>query len=285
MTQNNDIIIINDITQNKKSFGKLYYDKQTDDIYYTNKINETKIITSSNITYKSTWDHTKHYYQNDIVIHNNALYICIKQTTNEYIDNTTYWQFLCFQNNPIFFSIFVNESCCYKYDDECGITKFIKCNHETPSESNMYKIIELQITDNIDHLLPFTFVTKNNNNYYKILEDELYIIHSGYYRITYNLAYHGTFKFIKTCMQITDTYNSINGEYNIYSNQFTKNQTNGIDDIAASINHTYFLAIKQKQHILTKLEFIMQFRKSANTHIWIHPVESWLSIERIGDHL
>ena len=148
MTQNNDIILINDIIQNKKSFGKLFYDKQTDDIYYTNKINETKLITSSNITYKSTWDSTKNYYQNDIVIHNNTLYICIKQTINENIDNTIYWQFLCFQNNPIFFSIFVNESCCYKYDDEYGITKFIECEHNNPSESNMYKIIELQITEN-----------------------------------------------------------------------------------------------------------------------------------------
>jgi len=296
-------ILIFDITQKNKQFGKMYYDKENDDILFVNKMNEAISLTCTKLNNRSTifrdnWISGISYQTNDIVVSDNCTYICIKNNTDANVKNNAYWQKLSGQSQSILFAFFTSESCCYKYDENAGISVFTKCKHQTPEESEMYGSKQLEVTEDIDYILPFTFITKNDTDCFEFKDDCIHIKKSGYYKVTYNIVYRGSVRTVISKMIVTNSYQEdTDGDYNVFSTNKSVNRMHNddrndeyylnednMDETTQYINHTFFIPIPNDKHVSHKLEMALLFKNSIGKVILLHPIETWINIERIGDH-
>jgi hypothetical protein len=221
------------------------------------------------------------------------------------------------QSIPTFFSVFTNGACCYKFNKKLGMSVFDveNCCYGHKSPSKMYSCKKIYLRNDNEIILPLLLVAKNDTGYYEQTDSLISIKKHGYYRVTYNIAYHGSIydllskvNVVKQDKQDTLLY-SVNKSNNrllpyeiltcdslqllpgddkdkYYEYDGTKSET--LDKLTQYINHTFYLPIKKESNN-KKNYFSVQLTLKINKYnrnkvIYIHPIKTWISIERLDNY-
>lgn len=359
--ENDDKNVIHEITKNGQVVAKLFYDEESDQIYFKNKTGKTipfdqkkrgfeiKEKESNIKSFLSVWK--PHRANSDeIVIFEGGIYQCITETESSpdgwgwklLLDTTPFnfqgvWEPGEFEKNscvidpetqdyfisqnkiistdlpskesqdtddwklfmkkeiqqttiPLVHAFFTNGSCCFKYDikqNRCVFAPEVcPYEHEDPDQSQIYLPQKININEETNLIIPLNFVTYCDSNYFKVNQDPktVEILKLGIYRVSYSVTYHGKL----TCLtsQICTVEEESKDQYEVepilYSiNHNYRNIDNGSDQISV-INHTFILPVREKNiHLIMSLLFPdtdIENKKS----IYIHPVQSWMSIEKLN---
>lgn len=333
-------------------FGKLMYDPNIDHLFFKSHTTENiKQITNStrSIDYefdslqrkpipipisvpiqisksdiiKTCWKEDVEYKQDDLVIYNNSLYLCLQSNIKISPSDTTYWQVLI-RSQPPYKGIW-NSVGYYKSGD---IVKYNKIFYISKKESiNQKPILEdywdiffgqknnlllvifdetygLVPRENIDEPYnthevksPVEYVRLNSvryldESYYKLLDNRcVMFIVDGIYRITYNVTYNGTIKDVQSLAWINAGNNGHDEDkviqYSIHRSINTtlqdKEYNREDDDEDENVNVINHTFIFPAKK---EYKFYLGF-KFAKYNIGLvfnlHYRTTWLSIERIGD--
>lgn len=259
----------------------------------------------NNIVFRSRWAYETEYSKNHIVIDNNDynLYICksnLKSYTNPSADHEN-WD-IFFSNDwanaenkndissSLLFAVFSNNTCCIRYDNDQNHSVYDPSNcqyrHKYITESNLYNFIEY-IVKNDTFTIPLNIINTLNNSYYKY-NNNLTIRENGYYRITYNITYHGSVYNIKSAVSVfftTEEYitYSVNRSVNRYGSEDDSYYENiededKLEDITNYINHSFITPLKKGQTIKLLLKFT---KRNMNKKLFIHPLNTWITVEKV----
>ena len=186
-----------------------------------------------------------------------------------------------------FMGIFTNGHCCCHYDALTGLSVFSPCeNHKSPEESNMYNNFTIKV-NKIITALPLSLIAQNNTKYYDYDIDNgmVYVKEPGFYKITYNITYHGSIYDVKSKVSIIRN----KPEPIMYSNNSHVNRqlTDQIIDKyyleneqLRHINHTFFLPIKDGNAGLMLNIKLNEY--NTGKIIFIHPIQTWMVIEKLS---
>jgi len=218
-------------------------------------------------------------YYGDLVYNTNDDNVYFKNRFKEYLNlcqKTKSFNKVNFKKE-LFFGIFVKQSCCYIYDKLSGISnlELSQCvnNHTNPNDS-INNLLKINIKNEILNI-PINVIIKNNTSSYDFINDGSIIFKKkGFYRITYNIVYEGNLSKIQSKII---AFNGNNYEEIPYS--LNKNNNVCINEIEV-INHTFFLQIKNNL-IGLKLYLSLIFINQMNKTVIIHPVQTWLHIEKL----
>jgi len=275
-----------------------------------------------NIVFRGKWNHDHDYRKNHIVLGmlDNNLYIAKRDTSSKMNPsedhdnwdiffskswfNTTSLPDMPSTSNPLFFGMFANEVCCagYNKDREISTYNSKKCTHEHKrlEDSQIYGYKKHTIDDKM-YTVPINLVGKSNTIYqYNSNMESLYIKQEGTYRFTYNLCYHGSIYDVKTMISIEDrdldsdqqiiTF-SVNKNVNRFDttmkDKYYENikDNDHLDDITQYVNHSFIYQVKANKRENVRYQTCLKLRftkKNKGKKIFIHPVNTWLSIERIN---
>jgi hypothetical protein len=335
------------INENNIEYGKIYYDKETDNIYFENKNKDIKqlsintrtinildkktphILQNDNIClFKGVWNDDILYTIDEIVIFENSIYINIQNNTNiKPLNNNDYWNVILnntndkintvinpstlkneiiiddsiedliynnISSNGLFFVIFNNNDQ-YIYDRLSNTT--VK-NTEKHIEQNINNIKKIIIKKDIETIM-LNLVGKSDDFFFDYISsnNSIHIIKNGFYKITYNIAYHGSVYNVKSMISIIDN-NLQNNNIQHIRHSYNKSINRPINDILPDsyyekeddfeekimyINHSFILPLRNESvesnyQILLNLKF---FDNNLNKIIYIHPTYTWMSIETI----
>lgn len=280
------------------------------------------LVIPSSFMFRGEWNSNTQYKVNHSVADpiNENIYVCKKVCKGISTNNFDYWDLFVDKNVnleepliipefetpslfvteiPAFFGVFTNGTCCYKYEQSLGISVFNKkCpnNHKSPNVSTIYNTLRIDYKKDI-LVIPTYLIAKNNLKYYDFNSDNFIVIKEpGYYRITYNLSYHGSIFDIISGVSTIDNNNidfipySISKSINRYINDeknenyydYNDNNPDILMELAKNINHSFYLPVKHKKPYIISLAIKIN-KNNVNKTLYIHPVKTWLCIDRIGD--
>lgn len=271
------------------------------------------LLIDSPVKYIGKWIYGNNYVKNNIVVDqiDSSLYICCQSNKSHLqpsLDNVNWSKFI--PVNPInaheyFYGLFTNSTCCCYYDNNLRLTLYDKSNcpnsHNNINESKINLYIQQIISINEQINIPINLIGSMSGisySYNKEL-DAIYIISHGLFKITYNVCYHGSIYDVMSYVKIVKD----NDDEEIFSNSKNKS-TNRInndnddsyyekikdqhhyDDITQYINHTFIGYIKESKSRQHKIMLMLRFSdKNNGKSIFIHPIETWVSIEKIVDKI
>jgi len=290
-----NIISIQKIQDEEGYYGMLMYDKLKDEIIFKNQYDEETSLTNKSrnwipkrkniinqnhecIKYKGNWIETS-YSINDLVLHNKKMYISLINNNTTSI-NSSNWKQLT-ENidiiRPMYYSIFLNGSCCHYYDENISKIDSSRCiyKHKNPNESDLYECRKIEIDGEDEIIVPLSYIKKCTKNYFRYNENtkNVIILKPGLYRLTYNIAYHGTIYDVNSMISTLDKLDPILLSMSNNVNYVKMHET------VKNINHTFILPLKQETQLLLILKFM---KHNHDKMIWIHPVRTWMSIEKIN---
>tara|TARA_Y100000768_G_C23951905_1_gene670649 strand:+ start:311 stop:1681 length:1371 start_codon:yes stop_codon:yes gene_type:complete len=222
---------------------------------------------------KGQWVQNDRYFTNDIIKYNNNIYIASNPIKSSKIPSDDMNWILLIEtptttHNALFFGVLKS----YTLDN------LLK-----------YKI------EQVFYKIPINYVQNNNSQCYNFKEDSVNIIKEGDYRITYNIVYHGSIYDFTSGITIKDALSeqeqkdnyefisfSLNKDKNRQSNDTIPDnyyETMENDNINY-INHSFIIPIKKSEY---NLSLGIKFNKrNVNKTIFIHPIKTFLTIEKIN---
>jgi len=263
-----------------KSRGQLYYDFDSDDIVFQNaKGDRTTLVkkNESNCLYKGIWNCEQVYRMNDMVKHDGVLFICKSKITKQDIWNIDNWEPLLGSNEneyiceegidnevPLLCCCLVSNPCCYRYS-EISCTSFrVDCS----CDSNLDQPLEIFVKGNQIEL-PLKMITKSNPKYY----DNIGIIYSGYYRITYNVVFCGSVLGFTSMV-------CKNGDEIIL---FSINRVQSVGNEINYVNKSFISPIRVRDDRTIFLSLCLKFTDHDGVKLSIYPVETYMNIEWIAN--
>jgi len=207
--------------------------------------------------------------------------------------------------NPLFFGMFANQICCTGFNKDRNVSMYnsnkCKYEHKHITDSQLYEYKKYTINDKM-YKVPINLVGKTNNNVFQYNSnmESLYLIKEGFYRITYNLCYHGSVYDVRTMISIEDrdldsdpeiiTF-SINKSINRLDNTIkdkyydTIKNDDHLEEITQYVNHSFVYQVKSNRRNNTRYQLSLKLRflnKNKHKNIYIHPINTWLNIEQIN---
>lgn len=207
------------------------------------------------------------------------------------------------KEEPIFMSLLTNGSCCYYYDLDKRVSVYDvdRCdNHTSLDKTNIFDFLVFDI-DSLLKIIPVGLVVKNGS-FYDFIDSgtSIHIVKSGYYRITYNLTYHGSVYGVQTMIitsdDLADEEKKLLIDYSINKsnnrpfkdirddNEYTYPDT--VEDVTNCVNHSFIYPVKDKEgsnEVSQKIMFALRFSKrDQNKRIFLHPRKTWITIEKVG---
>ena len=256
------------------------------------------------VIYSGEWKYGTKYKKNNIVYdkETNQLFICDDNPVNfvyPHLDNTKWSLFMPTIESTIhkssLYGINVTQQCCTKYNTDKNVTLYdtSKCNHNINTTlKQVHQYTSYTITSKSMHI-PINIIGQIVNTDISYDNNKIFITTPGLYKITYNICYHGSLFNTISCVTKTNNGNielftsSKNKSINRLSTDKTKESyytdstKKNINEITQYINHTFMAYINEKN--TNEINLMLIFSSSSiNKIIFIHPVETWMFIERVS---
>lgn len=305
----------NDIVKDNKDYDDIYICINKDTFKSTlppsEDFNNWVHIFGNNFVYRGQWDANDIYKINHTIINpdDKSLYISKNNNESNFLphEDNNKWE-LILQNNgnsntnntysPItFFSLYTNSSCCIKQDDTSDLSYFDFDNclngHKSIDESNMYDFTVIKMEDNAKlYPIDCCMIKKTDLDYYEYndIDKTILIYKDGFYKMTYNVVYHGsvydviTKILIKNDNKWEELIHGTNKDYNRHLSDSRQDicyeKPDSIDDVFRCINHTFPFSVKNGQK---EIKFLIKINDyNTNKKMFIHPLKTWINIEYVN---
>lgn len=269
-------IILHRITQKSDNFGEMYYDIRTDNIYFKNRIGDIRLL-SGDSHLSNKYDKNEHNKHNK---------------RNNHTSNNTFKERNDMLNKTDDISIFLSTKSTEDLDklvpelesDNIYLDENIDVNADVNADANVdeYKMIKIK---GPSISIPLSIIINPKyGNITRIDNGNIIIKDNGFYRVTYNFAYHGSIYDIISCLSILGNnknniiphsiHRSINRNKNDQEDDLYYNNNENIN----TINHIFYLKVSDAP---IRLTFILKLHEyNIGKILCIHKEKSWICVDR-----